>query len=91
MKLAQYVYHLNTFHLLKTECQSKGGKGRIHKTIKKCQEFIKLLTLISLENSLQKCCKGIFPLSSVIFSQLIYWECGGEEGGITPHALGTPP
>ena len=27
--LAQYVHHRNTFHLLKTECQLKVGRGRI--------------------------------------------------------------
>ena len=45
MKLAQYVHYLNNFHLLKTECQLKGSRGRIQKTIKKYQEFIKILTL----------------------------------------------
>ena len=46
MKLAQHVYHLNTFHLLKTESfKSTKDRGRI-------QDFIKILTLISLKNSL---------------------------------------
>ena len=52
MKIAQYVHYFNTFYLLKTECQLKGGRGHIQKTIKKCQEFMKILTLISLKNSL---------------------------------------
>ena len=52
MKLDQYVQYLNTYHLLKTECQLKGGRGHIQKAIKKSPEFIKILTLISLKNSL---------------------------------------
>ena len=52
IKLAQYVYHLQKFHLLKTEGvnQTKGKRRHIH--TKKCLEFMKILTLISLKNSL---------------------------------------
>ena len=52
VKLAQYMYHLNTFHLPKTE-----GVSQI-----KDMEFIKILTLISLKNSLQNAVRlGISP------------------------------
>ena len=34
MKIAQYAYHLKTFHLLKIESQLKGERGHIYKTIK---------------------------------------------------------
>ena len=34
------------------ERQSKGGRGCIQKSIKRCQDFIKILKLISLKNSL---------------------------------------
>ena len=40
LKLARYVYHLNTFHLLKTEGVNQ-REGRSKKANKKCQEFIK--------------------------------------------------
>ena len=45
LKLAHYyMYHLNTFHLLKTDCvNQREGKSK---------KFIKSLTLISLKNNL---------------------------------------
>ena len=44
-EFAQYVRYLNTFHLLKTECQWKGGRRHIQKTIKKYQELIMTLNI----------------------------------------------
>ena len=60
VKLAQYVYHLNMFHLLKTEGvnQMKGNRGQFQIN-KKCQEFI-------------KCCKAGNFLLSLIYLQQIY-------------------
>ena len=51
LKLARYVYHLNTFHLLKTDGVDQ-REGTSKKNIKKCQELIKIVTLTSLKNSL---------------------------------------
>ena len=37
LKIAQYVYHLNTFHLLRTEGGiEKAAEGTSKKAIKKC-------------------------------------------------------
>ena len=53
LKRVRYVYHLNTFHLLKTEgVNLRVAEGTSKKAIKKCQEFIKILILISLKSSL---------------------------------------
>ena len=81
-KLARYVYHLNTFHFWKLMVSIK-GQQRAHpkKSMKICQEFIKVLTLISLKNSLQNAIRlGFFPLSSIIYLQQMYLEWGG--GGL---------
>ena len=52
LKLTRYAYDLNTFHLLKTEgATQKAAEGTSKKIAKKCQEFIKILILISLKNS----------------------------------------
>ena len=70
VKLAQYVYHLNMFHLLKTEGvnQTKGNRGQFQIN-KKCQEFI-------------KCRKaGNFLVFDNIFTANIYTGNAGEEGG----------
>ena len=56
MKLPRHVYHLNTFHLLKTEVVNRRGAGGAYKKNKKCQEFTKVLTLISLKKFI-KCYK----------------------------------
>ena len=45
LKLVHYVYHFNPFHLLKTEGVNQRDSTS-EKTIQKCQEFIKILTLI---------------------------------------------
>ena len=53
LKLVQYVYHFNTFHFLKTDGVNRSVAERTSKkTIKKCQEFIKILILASLKNGL---------------------------------------
>ena len=54
LKLARYVYdHNNLSFLLKIEVVSKGAaEGISKKIIKKSQEFIKILILISLKSSL---------------------------------------
>ena len=45
------MYKLNTFHLPKAEDVSRrAADGTSKKTIRKCQEFIKIL-IISLKNS----------------------------------------
>ena len=88
-KLARYVYHLNTFHFWKLMVSIK-GQQRAHpkKSMKICQEFIKVLTLISLKNSLQNAIRlGFFPLSSIIYLEQMYLECGrrgGWGGGTLP-------
>ena len=55
LKLA-HMHHLATFHLLKTEdVNRRGGEGdtgHIQKSIKKHQNVVKILTLISVKNSL---------------------------------------
>ena len=51
---------------------SKGGRGRIQKTIKKCHEINKIATLTLPKNSFQNAIKtGIFLLSSIAI--WIYW------------------
>ena len=50
-KIVHYMYHLNPFHLLKTESVNQ-REGTSEKNIKKFQEFIKFLSLIWLKYSL---------------------------------------
>ena len=50
-KIVHYVYHLNSFHLLKTEGVNQ-REGTSEKNTKKFQEFIKFLSLIWLKYSL---------------------------------------
>ena len=46
IKLACYVYQLNTFNLLKSDSvQWKDDRVHTQKTINKCQKFLKILTL----------------------------------------------
>ena len=70
LQFPRYVYNLNTFHLLKTEgVNRRVAEGTSKKTIKKCQEFIKTLILISLKNSLENARRlGIFPVFDNIFA-----------------------
>ena len=53
IKLARYVYLLDTFYILETECVNRrAAEGTSKKNTKKSQEFIKMLTLIPLQNNL---------------------------------------
>ena len=57
------------------QCQSKGSRVQIQKH-KKCQELIKILTLILLKSSLQNAIRlEIFPISLIIYLPQMYWEC----------------
>ena len=68
LKLVHYVYHFNPFHLLKTEGVNQRDSTS-EKTIQKCQEFIKILTLIWLKNSLWNAIRlWIFPVFNNIFT-----------------------
>ena len=54
MKLGPDMYHLNIFHFHTNEGGSEWtGRGRIRKTINKCDEINKISTLTSPNNSLQ--------------------------------------
>ena len=70
LKLARYMYELNNFQLRKTEGDNRReAEGTSKKMIKKCQEFIKILILISLKNSLQNAIRlGIFPVFDNTFT-----------------------
>ena len=67
MRLGPDMNHLNTFHLHRNKGGSKwAGGGRIQKKIKKYNEFNKISTLTSRNNSLQNALKvGIFLLLSL--------------------------
>ena len=82
LKADSYVYHLNTFHLLKTEWVNQ-REGTAKKTIKKYQEFINILTLILLENSLENVIRlRTFPLSSIVYLKQTHRECGRKGGAL---------
>ena len=61
------------------------------KAIKKCQEFIKILTLISLKKKFMQCYKAVdfSYLQKYIYSKYIGNE--GEEQGHYPRCRSTPP
>ena len=65
MEPAWHIYHLITFHLHKNGRGNDWASGRcIQKTIKKCYEINKFLTLTSPKNTLQSAVKvGTFLLS----------------------------
>ena len=72
MKLGPDMYHLNIFHLhTRVAVGSSGwaGRGRIRKTINKCDEINEISTLTSPNKSLQNAMNfGIFLLSSLTIS-----------------------
>ena len=54
VKLVQYMYHLNTFHLLKIDhVNQRAAQDASKNFIKTCEEFIKILTLVLLKTSLR--------------------------------------
>ena len=70
MKLGPDMYHLNIFHLHTNEGSSEwAGRGRIRKTINKCDEINEISTLTWPNSSLQNAMNfGIFLLSSLTIS-----------------------
>ena len=55
------MYHLSTFHFLKTEVNEWAGEGRIQKSAKKCHEIYNVFTLTSRKKSLKNAVKvGVF-------------------------------
>ena len=76
IKLAWYVYHLNIFHLLKSDGVNLRATESISKQNKKIKTYQFILTLMSLKNSFTKCYKaGDFPMYSINLQQR-YWTCG---------------
>ena len=60
-----------------------GIRGHIRKNHQRCQEIIKLLSLISLKNSFKNAIMlGIFPTFNNTFSANIYIGNAGEKGGL---------
>ena len=55
------MYHLSTFHFLKTEVNEWAGEERIQKSAKKCHEIYNVFTLTSRKKSLKYAVKvGVF-------------------------------
>ena len=84
VKLVQYMYHLNTFHLLKIDhVNQRAAQDASKNFIKTCEEFIKILTLVLLKTSLRNAVRlGAFPLYLIIYLQQIYWECRRRGGAL---------
>ena len=84
VKLVQYMYHLNTFHLLKIDhVNQRAAQDASKNFIKTCEEFIKILTLVLLKTSLRNAVRlGAFPLYLTIYLQQIYWECRRRGGAL---------
>ena len=54
MKLGPYLYHLNTFNIPNNEGVNEWvGGGRNQKSIRKCHEIKRILTLASSKTSLE--------------------------------------
>ena len=62
MKLGPDMYHLNTFNIPKHEGVNKWvGRGRIHKTTRKCHEIKSISTFASSQTNADNAKeKGIF-------------------------------
>ena len=83
-KIVHYMYHLNPFHLLKTESINQ-REGTSEKNIKKFQEFIKFLSLIWLKYSLWNATRlWISPVFNNTFTANIL-GMREKRRGFTPH------
>ena len=71
-----FFFWNSPFHLLKTEgVNQRTSESTSKKTIRKCQEFIKI------------CIEGCrFSLALIIYVQQIYWECERRERVLPAHA-----
>ena len=83
------MYHFNPFHLLKTKGVNQ-RESTSEKTIKKCQEFFRILILIWLKNSAIRL--WMFPVFNNIFTANILGMQEKRRGFIPPpfHAKGFP-
>ena len=75
------MYHFNPFHLLKTKGVNQ-RESTSEKTIKKCQEFFRILILIWLKNSAIRL--WMFPVFNNIFTANILGMQEKRRGFIPP-------